>query len=48
MNAPFLSTWLPHGTFDFLTERKRSSIREQESSWSAGKSERENEKAQMI
>jgi hypothetical protein len=27
MNIPFLSTWLPHGTFDFLTERKRSSIR---------------------
>jgi hypothetical protein len=42
MNIPFLSTRLPHGTFVFLTERRRSSIRGQERAWSVGKSEHGN------
>jgi hypothetical protein len=42
MNTPFLSTWLPHGTFDFLTERRGSSIRGEVRAWSVGKSEQGN------
>jgi len=42
MNIPFLSTGLPHGTFVFLTERRRSSIRGQERAWLVDKSEHGN------
>jgi hypothetical protein len=48
MNIPFPSTRHPHGTFVFLTERRRSSIRGQERAWPVGKSEHGNQKEQMI
>ena len=48
MNIPFLSTRLPHGTFVFLTERRRSSIRGQERAWLVGKSEHGNWQEWMI
>ena len=48
MSIPFPSTRLPHGTFVFLTERRRSSIRGQERAWTVGKAEHGNEKEQVI
>ena len=47
MNVPFLSTRLPRGTFVFLTERKRSSIRGQERLGLSTSPRNGNEKEQM-